>query len=83
MNLAFIVGWNNSTFSIEHDCRVVFHARQETIELITVYIRNRHPNVRAEYVEMKHWKELPQLATEVQDDHLFVIITARKGYYIL
>ena len=61
------------------DCRIVFHARQETIELITVYIRNRHPNVRAEYVEMKHWKELPQLATEVQDDHLFVIITARKG----
>jgi universal stress family protein len=61
------------------DCRIVFHARQESLELIMGYIRNRHPNVRAEYAEMQHWNELPRLANEVNDDHLFVIITARKG----
>lgn len=61
------------------DCRIVFHARQESLELIMGYIRNRHPNVRAEYAEMQHWNELPHLANEVNDDHLFVIITARKG----
>ena len=61
------------------DCRIVFHARQESLGLIMGYIRNRHPNVRAEYSEMEHWNELPHLANEVKDDHLFVIITARKG----
>ena len=61
------------------DCRIVFHARQESLELIMGCIRNRHPNVRAEYAEMQHWNELPHLANEVNDDHLFVIITARKG----
>ena len=61
------------------DCRIVFHGRQETIDLIRSYIRNRHANVRAEYAEMEHWNELPRLATEVKEDHLFVIIAARKG----
>lgn len=28
---------------------------------------------------MKHWNELPDLATKVSKDHLFVIVTARKG----
>ena len=28
---------------------------------------------------MEHWKELPRLAAEVKEDHLFVIVTARKG----
>ena len=41
------------------DCRIVFHARQESLGLIMGYIRNRHPNVRAEYSEMEHWNELP------------------------
>ena len=28
---------------------------------------------------MKHWNELPQLAAHIADDHLFVVVTARKG----
>ena len=28
---------------------------------------------------MGHWNELPRLCTEVNDDHLLVVITARKG----
>jgi hypothetical protein len=47
--------------------------------LIKQYINNRHPNVRAEYTFMAHWNELPQLAGEIADDHLFVVVTARKG----
>ena len=31
------------------------------------------------FAQMAHWKELPQLATSIADDHLFVVITARKG----
>ena len=61
------------------DCRIQFHGRNESLELIKEYINNRHPNVRAEYTYMAHWSELPQLAAEIADDHLFVVVTARKG----
>ena len=61
------------------DCRIQFHGRHESLELIKQYINNRHPNVRAEYTFMAHWNELPQLAGEIADDHLFVVVTARKG----
>ena len=61
------------------DCRIQFHGREESLVLIAEYINNRHPNVRAEYTSMAHWNELPQLAATIQEDHLFVVITARKG----
>lgn len=60
-------------------CLTQFHGRKETLELINEYIQNRHPGVRAEYTLMGHWSELPDLAAEVKADHLFVVITARKG----
>ncbi|MBQ6053896.1 MAG: cation:proton antiporter [Prevotella sp.] len=61
------------------DCRIQFHGRNESLMLIKEYINNRHPNVRAEYTYMAHWNELPQLAAGIADDHLFVVVTARKG----
>ena len=61
------------------DCRIQFHGRQESLLLITEYINNHHPSVRAEYTPMAHWNELPQLAAHIADDHLLVVVTARKG----
>ncbi|WP_347715041.1 cation:proton antiporter [Prevotella denticola] len=61
------------------ECRVVFHGRQDTLQLVKEFIRNRFPSVRAEYEELEHWNELPELATRIREDHLFVIVTARKG----
>ncbi len=61
------------------DCRIQFHGRNESLELIREYINNHHPSVRAEYTFMAHWNELPRLAGTIQDDHMFVVITARKG----
>lgn len=61
------------------DCRIQFHGKQETLTLISEYVRNRHPNVRAEYTLMAHWNELPRLAATIDEDHLFVVVTARKG----
>jgi Kef-type K+ transport system membrane component KefB len=68
-----------SRFAGQLDCRIQFHGRNESLTLIREYINNRHPNVRAEYTYMGHWNELPQLAAEIADDHLFVVVTARKG----
>ena len=61
------------------DCRIQFHGRHESLELIREYINNRHPSVRGEYTYMAHWNELPRLAETIHDDHMFVVITARKG----
>jgi len=61
------------------DCRVQFHGRNESMKLIEEYIINNYPSVRAEYAYMGHWNELPQLAAHISDDHLFVVVTARKG----
>lgn len=68
-----------SRIAANTECRIVFHGRQDTLQLISGYVRNRHPSVRGEYVQMEHWKELLRLAAEVKEDHLFVIVTARKG----
>lgn len=61
------------------DCRIQFHGRNESLELIREYINNLHPGVRTEYTFMAHWNELPKLAETISEDHMFVVITARKG----
>ena len=61
------------------DCRIQFHSKQNTLSLVRQYIQNIHPNIRAEYTLMEHWNELPRLCTQVNEDHLLVIITARKS----
>ena len=60
-------------------CRIVFHGRQESTSLIAAYLQNRHPGVRAEYMEMAHWKKLTTLARDMTDDSMLVVITARPG----
>ena len=57
----------------------MFNGRQETLDLIKEYLVNNFPSVRAEYELMEHWNELPNKAMHVKDDHMFVIVTARKG----
>ena len=58
-------------------CRIVFYGRQGCLELIREYIDHRHPQIRAEYEIMEHWKEFTTL--EVKDTYLLVVITARIG----
>ena len=61
------------------ECRIDFHGRKDTLELISEFVHNRHPNMRAEYIIMEHWNELPQLARTIAADHMFVVVTARQG----
>ena len=61
------------------ECRMQFHAKRETLSLINQYIQSRHPSVQAEYTYMAHWIDMPKLSSGVADDHLFVVVTARKG----
>ena len=61
------------------ECRIQFHGRQDTLALINQHIQNQHADIRVDYNAMPHWNQLPQLAQTINDDHLFVVITARKG----
>ncbi len=61
------------------ECRIVFHGRNDQTDLIANYLRHKHPNVRGEFSPMMHWNELPRLAATINDDHLFVVVTSRKG----
>lgn len=61
------------------ECRLQFHGRQQTMQLIAAYLQGSHQGVRATYTPMEHWNELPQLAASIVADHLFVVVTARKG----
>lgn len=61
------------------ECKIQFHGRQDTLDLIQEYLVNKHPDVRVEYTEMEHWNMLPQLAASINEDHMFVIVTARTG----
>ncbi len=61
------------------DCRMEFHAKQQSLDLIRNYLTSQHSGVRADYTLMPHWGDLPELAQGINDDHLFVVITARMG----
>ncbi len=61
------------------DCRIQFHGRKDSFKYIDEYIKSHHSSVRAEYTDMEHWNELPTLAADIAQDHLFVVVTARKG----
>jgi nucleotide-binding universal stress UspA family protein len=60
-------------------CRIIFHGRVESLNLIDVYISHRHPSIRAEYVSMPKWKGLIELMEKTLPDEMLVIVTARQG----
>lgn len=65
--------------SIEIGCRICFHAEEQTAELIRAYEQQCHPLVRDEYRISDADIRLAALADELNEDHLLVVVTARKG----
>ena len=65
--------------SVNLECRTIFHGRTDTLALINQYVRNRHPEMRVEFMQLDHWNEMPRLAATIAEDHLFIVIAARKG----
>lgn len=61
------------------DCRIEYHGRNESLNHINHYLTRHHSGVRATFTRMGHWNELPLLASTIHEDHLFVVVTARKG----
>lgn len=59
-------------------CRVIFHANQHTWDILSRYLTAYFPKVRAEYVQTTGNNELKRMAGEVNNDHLLVVVCARK-----
>lgn len=68
-----------SRLACNMECHTEFHGRGDTLPLIADYIRHYHPTMRCSFTEMTHWNEMPRIAESIQKDHLFVVVTARKG----
>lgn len=60
-------------------CRICFHGRMSSLNLIDQYISHKHPSVRAEFISMPKWRGLIQLMKSVKDDEMLVVVTARPG----
>ena len=60
-------------------CRIDFHAHSDTIKYIQSYIQNHHPSVRTAYFELDNWDDLLIVTRYLSYDHLFVLVSARRG----
>lgn len=60
-------------------CRIDFHAHPDTIGLIRPYIQANHPSTRTSYAELDDWNDLLIVTQHLSYDHLFVLISARRG----
>lgn len=66
-------------FASEVGCRISFFSTEDTTDRIRSYIRERHGGLRTEYHLIESWSEMPGLRKRISTDHLFVVVTARKG----
>ncbi len=68
-----------SRMAVNLDCRIQFHGRIDTLQFIKVFVQHKYTELRVEYKSMDHWNVLPKLASTIANDHLFVVVAARKG----
>ncbi len=61
------------------ECKMDINGRSDTLDLMRRYMEHRYRDLRVTFHEMEHWNEMPALAESVMQDHMFVIVTARKG----
>lgn len=60
-------------------CRVHFYAHPQTLGYIRGGILKKHKDTRVAYSELEDWNDLLLLTGQVNNDHLLVIISARRG----
>ena len=60
-------------------CRIDFHAHSDTIPLLQTYIETNHPSARTSYAALDDWNDLLIVTKHLSYDHLFVLVSARRG----
>ncbi len=65
--------------AVNMECHTEFFGRDDVLQHIREFVSSRHGDMRVSFAQMQHWVEMPELASTISDDHLFIIVTARKG----
>ena len=60
-------------------CRIDFYAHTDTIVHLKSHIQSHHPSVRASYTPLDDWNDLLIVTKHLSYDHLFVLVSARRG----
>ena len=60
-------------------CRVHFFANQDTLKLVRGVVTKLEADTATEFSELEDWDDLLLLTGQVNFDHLFVVVSARKG----
>ena len=65
--------------AVSLSCRVTYYAHPDTIRILQRYLGMHHTSIRAEYVNTDGGNELKRLSKEVREDHMLVVVLARRG----
>ena len=60
-------------------CRITYYAHPDTIRILQRYLNTHHTTIRAEYVNTDGGNELKRLSKEVREDHMLIVVLARRG----
>ena len=60
-------------------CRIDFYAHTDTIVHLKSHIQAHHSSVRASYTPLDDWNDLLIVTQHLSYDHLFVLVSARRG----
>ena len=60
-------------------CRITYYAHPDTIRILQRYLNTHHATIRAEYVNTDGGNELKRLSKEVREDHMLIVVLARRG----
>lgn len=60
-------------------CRVHFHATPETLKHLKAVVQKKEASTATEFSKLDSWEDLLLLTEQVNYDHLFVVVSSRKG----
>lgn len=60
-------------------CRIHFFANESTLGYIQQQIKEKHSGLSVHYSVMEAWDDLLSLSGQVSYDHLWVVVSARRG----
>lgn len=64
----------------ELDCRLEYHASNDTMSYIMGYMAQKHSHVRANYYQMEDWEHFLSLQKELNQSSMLVVVSARPGF---
>lgn len=60
-------------------CRITYHGHRDTLRILQRYLQMYHADIRAEFIMTDGGNELKRLSREVREDHLLIVVLARRG----